>query len=213
MCRLLFVNSKQNFSIHPHLEQFAQISKCSKEYQGHGWGCAYLVNNEWKIYKNINPIWEDNLDRFGETSVLLAHARSAFRNEGIKIENNMPFQKKEMIFIFNGELHGVRIKENGRIGAEKILNFIFRFNRGNLLEALRKSIDIINKKTNYIRAINIIMSDKKAVYISSIFNEDPEYFTMHFKQSDSTHVICSDPYPNEENWQKISNNSIMEFLL
>ncbi len=44
----------------------------------------------------------------------------------------MPFYDDQFIFIFNGELRGVRIKADGRIGAEKIFNFIKRFNSDNM---------------------------------------------------------------------------------
>ena len=52
MCRLLLVKSEKNFEISHHLKNLAEISKNSKEYQGHGWGCAYLQNNNWEFYKN-----------------------------------------------------------------------------------------------------------------------------------------------------------------
>ncbi|MCG8607921.1 class II glutamine amidotransferase, partial [bacterium] len=138
MCRLLLVRSQKPFSIREHLIQFSKISENSKEYQGHGWGCAYLHNQEWKLYKNIRPVWEDDLNGFGKTSLLLAHARSAFKNQQIAIENNMPFFNDRFMFIFNGELHGVRIKETGRTGAEKIFNYFRRFDTGDPLQALRR---------------------------------------------------------------------------
>ena len=56
MCRLLFIQSKNEFPIKEHLAQFSELAKNSKEFQGHGWGCSYLVNNDWKHYKNISPI-------------------------------------------------------------------------------------------------------------------------------------------------------------
>ena len=78
VCRLLTIQSKTAFSIEPHLKKFADIAKNSKEYQGHGWGCAYLDGQAgWKFYKNINPIWEDDISRFSKTTLLAAHARSA----------------------------------------------------------------------------------------------------------------------------------------
>jgi glutamine amidotransferase len=52
------------------LKKFADIARNSKEYQGHGWGCAYQddgPDGTWKIYKNISPIWEDDLEQFGRT--------------------------------------------------------------------------------------------------------------------------------------------------
>ncbi|HEX9973481.1 MAG TPA: hypothetical protein VGD14_15520 [bacterium] len=213
MCRLLLVKSRNEFPIGDHLKQFAHIARHSREYQGHGWGCAYLVDNEWQIYKNIAPIWEDDLEQFGTTSQLLAHARSAFKDEGIKVENNMPFQKGEFVFIFNGELQGVKIKEQGRIGAEKIFNYILRFHLGDLLQALNKGLEIIKKRTTYFRAINIIMSDKKQALVSSEFNEDDNYLTMHYKKAGNSLLICSEPYPGEPDWQKIPNHTTKVFEL
>ncbi len=58
---------------------------------------------------------------FPTTKRLIVHARSAFQDKDIVVENNMPFYDDKYIFIFNGELNGVKIKSDGRIGAEKIL--------------------------------------------------------------------------------------------
>ena len=80
MCRLLFINSISELPISDHLNVFSKLCKESKEYQGHGWGCSYLVNNEWIHYKNILPIWEDNLSKFGKSNRIIVHVRSAFRD-------------------------------------------------------------------------------------------------------------------------------------
>lgn len=211
MCRLLYVNSSEEFSAEEYLTKFAEISKRSKEYQGHGWGCAFLQNGNWKFYKNIKPIWEDNLNQFGKTKRLIAHARSAFRDEGIVVENNMPFYDDKYIFIFNGELRGVKIKEEGRIGAEKIFNYIKRFDKGNIKDAINKGTDIIIKKSSYVRAMNFIIADNNYAYVYSFFNEDPDYFTMHKKILDNTILVCSEKFIDEKDWQPIPNKSLMEF--
>ncbi len=211
MCRLLLVQSKKSFEISSYLEPFAGISKNSREYQGHGWGCSYLQNGEWKHYKNIQPVWEDNLDSFPETTLLLAHARSAFQDEGIVVENNMPFYDGHHVFIFNGELHGVRIQSEGRIGAEKIFNTIRKFDRGDMFSALKKGVMVINKRSRYVRAMNLILADKKKVYVATQFSEDPDYFTMFIKRSEASLMICSEPYPGEIDWEKIPNHTIEGF--
>lgn len=208
MCRLLYVNSKTNFSITKHLNVFASIAKNSKEYQGHGWGLSYLRNNEWIHYKNIKPIWEDDLNQFMNTNKMLVHARSAFNDEGIMVENNMPFFDDKYVFIFNGELHGVKINAHGRIGAEKIFNFIKRFDKTNMNSAISKGTEIIKKRTSYIRAMNIIIAEKDKVHYSSMFNEDYEYFQMYLKQTKGETIICSEAYPNGKGWRKIKNNSV-----
>ncbi|MDP3445415.1 MAG: class II glutamine amidotransferase [Ignavibacteria bacterium] len=210
MCRLLYVNSANQFEPSIYLKKFAEISKNSKEFQGHGWGCAYLQNGKWEYYKNVNPIWEDDFSKFPLTSRLIVHARSAFKDEGIVVENNMPFYDDKFVFIFNGELRGVKIKEEGRIGAEKIFNYIKRFYKGNTKEALAKGAEIINKKTSYIRAMNVILSDNGSSFVYSLFNEDEAYFTMHIKKENDLIVVCSEPFSGETGWEEIQNNSLTE---
>ena len=209
MCRLLVAKAQTPFDVEPHLRGLAEVAQGSKEYQGHGWGCAVLDDrNEWAPYRNIKPIWEDDLDRFGQTRLLIAHARSAFRNEGIVVENNMPFCNDGHAFAFNGELRGVRIQQEGRIGAEKIFNFIRRFDRGDLAAAVKRATDIIRTRTEFIRAMNIVICDRHSVCISSLFNDDPDYFTMHRKSIVGGFVVCSQPFGAADDWTPIENDSI-----
>ena len=211
MCRLLYVRSKNLFPIKDHLQKFAQIAKNSKEFQGHGWGCAYLRDDKWEIYKNIKPVWEDDLSIFGPSTLLIAHARSAFRDQDIRVENNMPFTNGEFIFVFNGELHGVKIKESGLIGAEKIFNFIMRFNKGNLESAMQHGLDIIKNRSRYVKAMNLIIADKNFAWVSSDFNEDPDYFTLHYQKSADKLILCSETYPGEEKWIKMDQKTVKVF--
>jgi glutamine amidotransferase len=211
MCRLLTVKSPIPLAIGPYLTAFANIAKNSREYQGHGWGCAYLDSaGHWQFYHHIMPVWEDDLNRFGETCLLVAHARSAFEDKDIVVENNMPFFDGRTVYIFNGELRGVKIRENGRIGAEKIFNYIRRFDKGDTRRALTKAIGIIKKRTRRIRGMNIIMVNDSGIFVSSYFTEDDSYFTMSYREGDEL-IICSDPLPFENNWQSIANDSVRKW--
>ena len=210
MCRILFASSEKNFKIPPLLEKFAGVAEHSREYQGHGWGCAWRENNQWHEYHNIKPIWEDKLSQFAESQLLLVHARSAFRDEGIVVENNMPFSDGDSIFIFNGELRGVKIKSEGRIGAEKIYNYIRRFDKGDKLAALDKAVNIIKKHSSYVRAMNIILSDGQQHCLSTSYGETPDYFQMHQKKTESMQLVCSQPFAGESDWQAIENNSTIK---
>ena len=211
MCRLLAIRSKTAFPIGPHLRKFAEVARISKEYQGHGWGCAYLDEaTDWIFYKNINPIWEDDFSRFSKTSLLVTHARSAFEDRDIVIENNMPFFDGRTVYIFNGELRAVKIREEGRIGAEKIFNYIRRFDKGDTQQALAKAVGIIKKRTRHIRGMNIIMVNETGIFVSSYFTEDDAYFTMSYRQGNDL-VICSDPYPSEDSWRNIVNDTVRKW--
>ena len=207
MCRILYARAEQPFTISSLLKPYAELSKNSSEFQGHGWGCSWWADGQWHHYHHIDPVWEDDFSSFSETSLLLVHARSAFRDEGIVIENNMPFDDGESVFIFNGELRGVRIKSEGRIGAEKIFNYIRRFDEGNKLAALDKAVGIIKKRSSYVRAMNIILSDGEQSCLSTSYSESPEYFQMHQKKNESMHLVCSRPFAGESGWVAIPNNT------
>ena len=209
MCRLLCVHSQRPFVAGPHLEVFATIARASREYQGHGWGCAWLVDGEWRLHHDIRPVWEDRLDRFGETTLLLAHARSAFRDEGICVENNMPFADGRHVFVFNGELRGVRIREQGRIGAEKVFNYVKRFDRGDMHEALERGLAVIEKRSRYVRAMNVVLASPNRVHVSCRFAESPDYFQMRERDTDGLRIVCSEPYPDTTGWRRIDNGAVL----
>ncbi|MEM4397518.1 MAG: class II glutamine amidotransferase [Candidatus Woesearchaeota archaeon] len=227
MCRLLYIKSNEFFDINYYLEKFAVICKNSKEYQGHGFGLAYLdEKNNYQYYKNIKPIWENDFSytKNKKTKILIAHARSAFEDKDIIIENNMPFYDENYVFIFNGELRGVRIKEQGRIGAEKIFNFIKRFDKKenqdskkeSMKKAMEKAISLIKKRTDYIKALNIIIADKENAFVNNYFTTDEEYFCLRMKKEKKINqdkpnefneklIICSQEFEddNKEEWKKL----------
>ncbi len=208
MCRLLCVKNREPFDIGEHLSHLAGIARNSPEYQGHGWGCAYLADGEWKVYRNIKPIWEDDLRQFGASTLLVGHARSAFRDENIAVENNMPFCDGRYVFAFNGELRGVRISEAGRIGAEKVFNYVKRFDKGDMAAAMRKGMDVIVRRTRYVRAMNMVIADKENVYVGSVFNEGPEYFRLRARQSGDGFTVSSETVPEPREWRVIPNDTV-----
>ena len=167
-----------------------------------------MTTENWQIYRNICPVWEDDHSRFPRTSLLVAHARSAFEDRDIVVENNMPFSDGERVFIFNGELRGREDPGAGtdRSGEDLQLHPPLR-SREIRLAALKKAVEIIRNRTRYIRAMNIIMVKERAIYLSTFFSEDEEYFTMRYKEGPEL-VICSEAYPSEEGWKSIANETV-----
>lgn len=216
MCRLLAVSSPQPFDLQCYLEPFAEVARTSSEYQGHGWGCGWMTPGGWRLYHDIAPVWEDPSPPRGRTRLFVAHARSAFRDEGIEVRNNMPFTDGRSLFLFNGELRGVRMKEEGRIGAEKVFNFIRRFDRGDMAEAMRKGLAIIERRTRFVRAMNIIIADAGAIRVTNRFNDSPDYFQMHVSAYPERLILCSDPLPASgvsgasgvDEWQPLATGEV-----
>ncbi len=191
MCRILFAKENKRFNVNKYLLPFSEMCMESKEYQGHGWGFSFFENNNWKTLKQITPIWESELPDNIFSTQLVVHARSAFEDKGIVIENNMPFGNEKTVFTFNGELRKTKLNIEGRIGAEKIFNFINRLKKDNYADAIERAVKIIEKRTEYIRAMNFIISQKEETYIYSDFNEDENYFTLQQLKDDKNILICS----------------------
>jgi predicted glutamine amidotransferase len=207
MCRILLVQDPGPFAVSPLLRQFSAIARNSTEYQGDGWGCCWLEEGSWRRLRDPRPIWEHDLEPFGRTTLLLAHARSAFRNEDLGVENNMPFLIGQTAFAFNGELRGVRLAAEGGIGAEKLFHFLQRnLAAGLTAEALRKSVSIVKKRTRYIRAMNFIVARPNAFAVHACFSEAPGYFTLHKKADGTQTTICSEPFPGETGWTPLPND-------
>ena len=119
----------------------------------------------------------------------------------------MPFSDGESVFIFNGELRGVRIRSEGRIGAEKIYNYIRRFDRGDKLAATAKAVDIINRRSAYVRAMNLVWSNGEQSVLSTGYGEDPEYFQLWRYRTPDLEMVCSQPLPGPDGWQPIANHT------
>lgn len=210
MCRLLAVRSPDPFDIAEYLRPFARIARGSSEWQGDGWGCAWREDGRWRLHRTVRPVWEDDLERFGRTRLLLAHARSAFRDDPVAVEKNMPYVEGDRAFIFNGELHGVRIRASGSTGAEKIFRFFLR----------RLSIDppgftrsaaLIRRRAGYVKAMNLVLADGANLFLHSAFSEAEDYFTLHRKGDGGRLIICSRPFPGEAGWLPLPNPSVEVF--
>jgi glutamine amidotransferase len=208
MCRLLALTAAEPVDLAGHLRAFGEVARRSREYQGHGWGCAWPEDGAWRTYHSLSPIWEDDLDSFGRARVVVAHARSAFRDEGIRVENNMPFVEASLAFAFNGELRGVRIAELGRIGAEKLFRFLVKRGAAQDAGAARTAVRLLEQRTRYVRAMNFVLASPGRFLVYSSFNEDADYFTLHTRRGAGMTVLCSAPYEaGDGTWKPLPSGS------
>jgi len=201
MCRFLVLRSAEGFDPSPMVDTFRERCRRSAEFQGHGYGLALLASGRWERYRSLTPIWEDSPPLPGKAEVLVVHARSAFRNEGIDVLNNMPFYREDLCFVFNGELRGVRLKATGRIGAEKIFHVILE-QGPDLSEALAATDRLVRSRSRYVRAMNVALTDGSAIYAHCRFAERPDYFTLHYRTGELSGVSSE---PLDESFRPMAN--------
>lgn len=180
------------FEARPVLDAFREACRDSREYQGHGWGATWRSDGTWERYRSLTPIWDDEVELPKEVDFLVVHARSAFRDEGIAIDNNMPFYRGDRVFVFNGELQGVRLRVPGRIGAEKVFHLIQDRDEGDLSAAVAAADSLLVSKSARVRALNVAVTDGERIYASCRYTESPEYFTLHFREGEIA-AVCSEP--------------------
>lgn len=207
VCRLLAVIAEREVEVRPHLEAFAELCLRSREYQGHGWGYATLQGGRWQRRRALGPIWEARLPQGERARVLVAHARSAFRDEGTDdVENNMPFLGGPLAFAFNGELRGVRLAVGGRTGAERVFNLVRGQGRESLAEGVARAVALLRRRSRRVRACNFLLAEPGALHLHTLFDAEEEYFTMHTRRSGGETVVCSEPYPGEgAGWTPLPN--------
>jgi len=193
---------REGFDPAPLFTRFRERCRESVEYQGDGWGLAYRVGGDWTRHRSLAPIWEDAVPLPARVNLLVGHARSAFRNEGIVPENNMPFYRDDRVFVFNGELHGVRVRAPGRIGAEKILHLLSRVDRGDLTQALVAVDRLLHARSRYVKAMNVAVVDGDRIHALCRYAERPDYFTLHARAGDLAGV-CS--VPLDQGFQPMAN--------
>ncbi len=208
MCRLLAVASSSPVDAGRHLDAFRRLCRESREYQGHGWGCAVWRDGRWERYRTVRPVWEDDYLPEGEVRAFVAHARSAFRNEGIEEENNMPFLRGSRAFVFNGEMRGVRLGLRGRTGADKLFALLGAMDRGDAAEAINRTTAVIVRRSARIRACNFILAEPGRFHLHALFDGEADYFTMAQRRTDGELVICSEPYPGDEGpWEPLPSGT------
>lgn len=197
MCRILFMTAAEPFDPAPLLADFAAMCAASPVFQGHGWGAAWRAGGRWRTHRALPPVWEDPTLPVRRVRHLLVHARSAFRDEGIALENNMPFTAGGSAFVFNGELHGVRLAVPGRIGAESVFNLALRLGSA-------RARQVLLARTRRVLGMNWIVADGRAAMISGCPGEDPGYYTLHAVHGAAFTLICSRPLPTASRWQALA---------
>jgi len=202
MCRFLLAESEKPFEPQELVHAFAGMSEKSKAYdgdwQGDGSGIAWFQNGNWEVATSIEPFWE-SLERFSavpETTHVVMHARSASfeKHKGV-LEYNQPYISGKYAFVFNGLLKGVSFPYplEGTIGAQKIWSLLQRYlEEHSPIDAIQKSVEMLNKHTKRIQALNIGLSDGEQVYSYTQFDDHEDYYNLQVSRSEDMNMVCSE---------------------
>ncbi|MBW2971260.1 hypothetical protein KY320_03810 [Candidatus Woesearchaeota archaeon] len=215
MCRFLIIIAEKQFDATSHLNSFAELCKNSEEFQGDGWGVCYPAPKQegWKCHRSIKPIWQEQhlFDSLPATKILVAHARSSFQDRGPNIEFTQPFVNEKLVFVFNGEISGVKIRARGNNGAQKLFTLIQQNSSNGYKEALQILKRLIEDNSEHIKAMNVGLLHQNKIYVLCKYSERPNYFGLHYyngKDENEMQIVCSQPYGSYD-FKPIPNNQVL----
>ncbi|MEK7634116.1 MAG: hypothetical protein AAB437_04705 [Patescibacteria group bacterium] len=216
MCRFLLAKSKQPISSKKILNAFAEMAQNSKafdgDWQGDGWGIAWLKDNKWQKYRSLKPIWEEKEKflKFPQSYIFSIHARSAsFPQHKNNIEYNQPYINEFYSYVFNGLLRGVTLSLPGDIGAQKIWLLLNDYLKNmNLTQALYKTTDILKKNSRNIQALNIGIAGKNTISVYCYYTNHPNYYSLQYSDSSDVKIICSEVIDGFE-FKSLPTNSLI----
>ena len=77
-----------------------------------------------------------------------------------------------------------------------------------MFESIKRGVEVIEKRTRYVRAMNFVMASLHSAYLTTVFGEDPDYFQLHRRREADIDLVCSVAYPGERNWHAIDNHTV-----
>ncbi len=226
MCRLLGIFSENQFELRESrviLDEFIEIAKKDKTLghtHGDGWGLAWIKDNQYRLHKEVKPIWESKIpDSISSFSYIL-HARKASMG-GIFIENTHPFQMEDILLAHNGHINqrlaAVRHKPTGTTDSENFLAMLMdlRDRYHDTEEALFEAI----KKIGYnFYALNLIVGSlkEKMFWILNYYNntdlQHSIHYSIRYRVEDDKLIIASEPL-GKNNWNVLSNKPLYPILM
>lgn len=216
MCRILMVRSNEKMSITTLLNDFAAMCKNSQEWQGDGWGVSWkLEDRSWKVEKSLKPIWEDKekFDQIPQSNMFIVHARGAsFPSQKGDIGFNQPYVDDDLCFVFNGELYGVSIKAEGKIGAQKIFSLIKKYlDKDDPKKTLIMIQDLLINNSKGILGLNVGFVLDDNFYVSCYFGDDnkKDYYTVRYFENKTQTIICSEKISNFP-WKNIGKGEVVQ---
>lgn len=168
------------------------------EWQGDGWGVGWMIEGGgWKIEKSLKPIWKDTdaLHNITPSDVIMVHARGAsFPYQKGDISYNQPYVDGDLCFVFNGELYGVKIKADGKIGAQKIFSLLKKnIQTGeSAVRSLEMTRDLLLQNSRSILGCNIAFYNNGWLYATCNYTDKKNYYTVRYYSDDNLSIICSE---------------------
>lgn len=219
MCRFLLARASVEFQPQELLTAFAGMCRSSRapdgDWQGDGWGVTWKQGDEWRQYRSLQPVWEDQaaFATVPATRLLVAHARSAgFPDQKGILAYNQPYVADSLAFVFNGMIRGVRMPQGleGNIGAQKIFSWLRQELQTKAPAQALEGLDrVIRSRARHVVGMNIgvVKDDTFGLLCDYGDAANADYFGLNYTEHDGLTLVCSEPLAGYT-WHKMSQGQV-----
>ena len=199
-----------------------------------GFGLAWKNKENFKLYKNYLPIWNDlnlnNLSKSISSNLVIANVRSATISENQGYFNTHPFNLKNFCFSHNGFIknfdYTIRKKilkylkpkyinlVKGQTDSELIFILLIQIieNEKKVRKSIKKTIQIVKENCdacmlNFLIAA-IDKNGKNTLYATK-FSEGLKSPTLFYSKNKNEYTMISSEKLNNDKWYSIKNNSMI----
>ena len=199
-----------------------------------GFGFAWKIEKEFRLYKNFLPIWNDlnvnDISKSISSTLVIGNVRSATITEDQGYFNTHPFKINNFCFSHNGYIKGSKsiIREkflknlnskyinliNGNTDSELIFMLLIQLieTHKDIIKAIRNTVQII--KENFAASmLNFLIATfdhngKKTLFATkfAIGLKSPSLYYLKHKNE---FVIVASEKLNNEKWNNVKHNSLL----
>ncbi|MHA1590329.1 MAG: class II glutamine amidotransferase [Candidatus Njordarchaeales archaeon] len=219
MCRMLLHNASTNVSLSEKalkgIKEMARnglSARCGIGPHGDGFGVAWFLSNGYGIYKNLKPIWEENIPNIPALSHII-HARKKSRGE-IDFIDTHPLQLRDLILAHNGTIYSFNrrptlFKPMGKTDSEVFLCLLAEayYTGSNIRKALEYAIESVDMASS-LNMFIVSLSEKKIIVINLFSNVPrcPEYYVLWLHRNDEEFYVVSEPIKEMIDWEPLSQS-------
>jgi len=146
------------------------------------------------------------------TSLLLAHARKGSPGYASLrgAVHAQPLAHDGLILAHNGTVHDVdALGEGGGTDSQVLLRWLARAwsprTHDRLVQALAELLALVRDFT----ALNLLLTEGTTLWALCLYTQDPDYYTLHWRQGDGEVVVASQPVDDQPGWAPLATGTLL----
>jgi predicted glutamine amidotransferase len=180
-----------------------------------GWGMAYLKNSKWHLYKSRNAVFDDpqvkELKKLKCRAAVIHVRRRTMGKRSLQNIQPLKFSNNEGEFIFahNGTIFDDLKEYHKYIQGDS--DSVKMFN--NIIYAYKHKTSSFTIKE--YTSVNFFLVTENKIEVVQKYKTNPKYSTMKMLNHKGTITVSSEVLPSfkHKKWEKLENNTILEFEL